>query len=297
MIRRGDQLLPLSLTRATIPIPSVHGDWRNPDGSWNFVLKEYPRIGYLRLLQFGEKSAAEMADALAAIDGQVDGLILDLRNNSGVLLDAAIEICDMFVSGNGLIVSTRGRQDRLLDEHFATPETQFDPRLPMAVLVNRNSASASEIVAACLQDYGRAVVVGERSWGKGTVQNIVPVERGQSALKLTTASYWRPNGHNIDRHDPVAKQTGRWGVEPDPGLAIELTEEMIFDIRRQRNRRDLEGLDRSTSVKSDQAPPAAGDRPAVDPGQFAKPRAAPFNDPPLRKAIDYLDNKIRAIAA
>jgi carboxyl-terminal processing protease len=281
VIRRGEKSIPMELTRETIPIASLHGDWRNPDGSWNYVLKEYPRIGYLRLLQFGEKSTEEMCEALTAIEGKVDGLILDLRNNSGGLLETAVDICDLFLDERQIIVSTRGRDNRTVDEHFSTSSTKFDPRLPMAILVDRNSASASEIVAACLQDYGRAVVIGEQTWGKGTVQNIIPIEHGQSAIRLTTASYWRPGGQNIDRHDPNAVESGIWGVQPNAGFAIELTEETVFDNMRDRNRRDLEGLNDGQ---------AASDEPESS-NQEVGQAQTPYVDAPLERAIEYLKSQ------
>ena len=94
----------------------------------------------------------------------------------------------------------------------------------MVVLVNHSSASASEIVAACLQDHHRAIVIGERTWGKGSVQNVIELEEGHSLLKLTTASYWRPNGHNIHRF-PDAKDTDEWGVMPNKGYEVKLSGE------------------------------------------------------------------------
>src|SRR6202040_3744795 len=105
-------------------------------------------------------------------------------------------------------------------EALLVPAAQY----PMAVLVNKYSASASEIVAAALQDHGRAVVIGERSFGKGSVQSILKMEGDQSALKLTTASYWRPSGKNIHRF-PDAKDTDEWGVKPNPAFEDPLTSE------------------------------------------------------------------------
>ena len=239
---RGEREWEVAMVREAIPIASVHGDWRQPDGDWDFTLKENSNIAYLRLLQFGAMSVEEMRSSLEEIGGTSDGLILDLRNNSGGLLDAAIEICDMFLGKEQLIVSTRGRQGRVIKENFSSTAPLYDPAKPMVIIVNRNSASASEIVAACLQDHGRAVIVGERSWGKGTVQNVIPIERGKSALKLTTASYWRPNGNNINRFDDEASQSGVWGVLPGQEHAVELTEEELFENARQRNMKDLQGL-------------------------------------------------------
>ena len=235
---RGDREWEVAMVREAIPIASVHGDWRQPDGEWDFTLKENSNIAYLRLLQFGAMSVEEMRSSLEEISETSDGLILDLRNNSGGLLDAAIEICDMFLGKEQLIVSTRGRQGKMIKENFSSIAPLYDPAKPMVIIVNRNSASASEIVAACLQDHGRTVIVGERSWGKGTVQNVIPIERGKSALKLTTASYWRPNGNNINRFDDEASQSGVWGVLPGQEHAVELTEEELFENARQRNMKD-----------------------------------------------------------
>ena len=115
-------------------MPSVNGDFRNPDGSWQFTLNEHPRIGYIRLQQFGEKSATEIAEALAAIGGKTDGLILDLRNNSGGLLDVAIQICDYFVGKGELIVSTKGRNGKVIREFFGTQDPIVNSGFPVVVL-------------------------------------------------------------------------------------------------------------------------------------------------------------------
>lgn len=272
---RGDREWEVNMVRAAIRVPSVHGDWRQADGDWNFTLKESPNIAYLRLLQFGVMSIDEMRVSLEEIGGASEGLILDLRNNSGGLLDAAIEICDMFLGKEQLIVSTRGRKGRMINENFSSTTPLFDPAKPMVIIVNRNSASASEIVAACLQDHGRAVIVGERSWGKGTVQNVIPIERGKSALKLTTASYWRPNGNNINRFDDEASESGIWGVLPDQQYEVELTEEELFENARQRNMRDLQGLIGS-----------------AEEGDSEKGETEPHVDLPLQRAIQVIQQEL-----
>ena len=125
-------------------------------------------------------------------------------------LDTAIALCDMFLPEGLTIVETRGRDNEVYERITTTGKGRFQ-NLPPVVLVNQNSASASEIVAACLQDHGRAAVAGQRSYGKGTVQKLIPVESGHSLLKLTAASYWRPSGKNIHR-TPNAKDTDPWGV-------------------------------------------------------------------------------------
>src|SRR5262249_46349963 len=161
--------------------------------------------------------AADLKQALDKLQQQnMRALILDLRFNPGGLLTSAVDVCNLFIK-EGRIVSTTGRNtvERVWD---ATGSTKFGT-FPMVVLVNQYSASAAEIVSACLQDHHRAVVIGERTWGKGSVQNVIELEDGKSALKLTTATYTRPNGHNIHRF-PDAKETDEWGVKPDDGMEV-----------------------------------------------------------------------------
>jgi carboxyl-terminal processing protease len=133
----------------------------------------------------------------------------------------------MFIS-QGRIVSTSGRnvEERIWEAHQSGTFEGF----PMAVLVNRESASASEIVAACLQDHKRAIVVGERSWGKGSVQNVVELEGGHSALKLTTAKYYRPSGQDIHR-DANEGNDGEWGVKPNDGFELRVTRDQLWELR------------------------------------------------------------------
>ena len=164
---------------------------------------------------------------------------LDLRGNPGGLLSAAKQISNLFLS-EGRIVSTKGRNQEE-DVYDADPkDTLLGPEsnVPMVVLIDRYSASASEIVSAALQDHKRAVIVGERSYGKGSVQNIIEMERGQAALKLTTASYWRPSGKNIHRF-PDSKETDEWGVKPDKGMEVTLTQKDRIEYARWRNDRDI----------------------------------------------------------
>lgn len=300
-IERGDEHFTVNLNRAVIPVASAHGDYRNPDGTWRFVLKENARIGYIRLIQFGEKSTDEMRNALNQSKGKIDGLIIDLRNNSGGLLDVAIDICDMFLPTDLPIVRTRGRDKQLVrgGEYFSTASLDLNPGIPICILVNRNSASASEIVAGCLQDHGRAILIGEQSWGKGTVQNVIPIQRGESALKLTTASYWRPSGKNIDRYDDVSKETKIWGVQPNEGFAIELTEDEVFANIRNRNIRDLQGLVtereselisnmRNFETPADSDTPDQQETPVADDGPEGESRS-PHVDLPLQRAIEYFE--------
>jgi carboxyl-terminal processing protease len=196
----------LSVTRAIVDPPAVEVRWLG-DG-----------LGVLRLRDFQSASAKEMRDGLDELrasakqaGGELQGVVLDLRDNGGGLLDQAIEIADMFI-GEGVLVRTRGRQARLLDEARAkAPGTVRD--LPLVVLMNKGSASASEIVAGALQDHRRALIIGERSYGKGSVQ--APFELGDGALiKLTTALYYTPDDRLIQAS----------GIEPDVIVGPVLTE-------------------------------------------------------------------------
>ena len=240
----------VTLTREVIRVETVMGDRRREDGSWNWLYDESQRIAYIRLTAFGRHTAGELGRVLRELseDG-LGGLVLDLRFNPGGLLSAAIEVSDMFLSG-GRIVSTASRNmpTRSWDARAAGTLPDF----PLAILVNRHSASASEIVAACLQDHGRAVVVGDRTWGKGSVQNVVELEAGTSALKLTTADYRRPNGMNIHRF-PGASEEDDWGVRPDEGYRIELSVSEVTALMAERRRRDI--IPRADEVADDAETP------------------------------------------
>jgi carboxyl-terminal processing protease len=261
----------LEIERAIIPVESVLGDRRLPDGSWDFHLESEPRIVYVRLVTFGENSVEELRSALQKTSG--DAILLDLRDNAGGLLTAAVEICDQLIT-DGTIVTIRGRDGEIRDHYMATPQTTVAPGVPIAVLVNNFSASASEIVAACLQDHGRAAIVGARTWGKGTVQNVIELEGGKAALKLTTASYWRPSGENIHR----LREDGdddQWGVQPSQQLRVPLTEEEADAVRQARRRKDT-----------------AQWAPSEDPDGDTDTAT----DPQLQKAVEYLQQRLDAIS-
>lgn len=219
-LRRGEQEIDTKIVRATIQMESVIGDHRDKNNAWVYRLEGQPRVAYIRLTSFGDRTVADLERVLKRLDNDFDALVLDLRGNGGGLLHAAVAVADMFLD-SGKIVSTKTRGGVLEQLDLATSGTLVNTDIPMAVLIDHDSASASEIVAAALQDHGRAIVGGGRSFGKGTVQNILPLEYGRSALKLTVAKYFRPNDQNIHR----GKDDGDdavWGVTPDPGLAVEM---------------------------------------------------------------------------
>lgn len=255
----------LTVMREMVHVSSVLGDRYKPDGTWEFMLNPEKKIGYVRLTSFSRDSVKELRDALTSLKtAGMKSLVLDLRFNPGGLLSAATEISDMFVE-EGKIVSTKGRntEEREWKAHKQNTFSDF----PMVVLVNGYSASASEIVSACLQDNNRAVIVGDRTWGKGSVQNVIEMDQGKCALKLTTASYHRPNGKNIHRF-PGAKDSDEWGVMPNEGYRITLPIEELKKYDEFRRARD---------VLSDKAPPTSD-----------------FVDRQLQKGLEYLDQQVNA---
>jgi carboxyl-terminal processing protease len=226
----------LSITRAIIHVSTVLGDTYKPDDSWNYLYDAEKKIGYIRLTAFSRDTTRELKVALNELKEQgMKALVLDLRFNPGGLLTAATEISDLFLD-EGKIVSTKGRNTPEKTWTAKRPETFSG--FPMAVLVNRYSASASEIVSAALQDHKRAVIVGERTWGKGSVQNVIELENGKSALKLTTASYHRPSGKNIHRF-PNAKDEDEWGVMPDENYSVPFAGDELGKYLEYRRKRDV----------------------------------------------------------
>ncbi len=264
----------LTLQRAIIRVPSVLGDRPLGDGHWDFTLPYSPRLGYIRVTSFGEKTAEEIAAVLEELQEQrVAGLILDLRDNPGGLLTSAVETCDLFLPAGLPIVSIKGRGGELERAYYSS-EGRVWPDLPIAILVNKYTASASEIVAACLQDHDRAVVVGARTWGKGTVQHVLPIEGGKSLLKLTAASYWRPSGANIHRVSG-ATEDDAWGVMPNEGMNVPLTDEQFAQLHRYRAERDV------------YAPPETAAAPPEPPSETPLE-----NDPQLRRAVEVLQETL-----
>lgn len=174
-------------------------------------------VAYIKITNFSEKAFSDLQVELKKLKSQIGeknlkGLVLDLRNNPGGLLDQAIEVSAGFLDKEKVVVSVKGKAGIL--KEFQTENDQFlIPNLPMVVLINEGSASASEIVAGALQDHKRAVIMGSKSFGKGSVQTVIPLENNNGALKMTTALYYTPSGRSIQA----------MGIEPD----IELSQASI----------------------------------------------------------------------
>ena len=185
-----EKIVPYTIVRDIIEIKSV---------PYYYVLPE--KIGYIRCTNFGERTSHEMRDALEELEqSEIRGLILDLRNNPGGLLESAKEVSDLFLDSGHLIVSTRGRDGKRLQEIYAQDNESYAKNYPLVVLINGGSASASEIVAGAIQDWDRGLVLGGNSFGKGSVQSIFPVADSE-ALKLTTAKYYTPSGRCIHKDE------------------------------------------------------------------------------------------------
>jgi carboxyl-terminal processing protease len=264
-VRRSgsEEVKSVKLVRDVVRLPSVKGDRLKPDLTWDFMLDYQSKIGYVRLTQLGNRSPDEMRAALEELRSLgLAALILDLRNNPGGTLADAVAVADLFVQ-SGTIVTVKGRSGT--QEFAATAEETF-AGFPMAVLVNHRTASAAEIVAACLQDHKRAVIIGERTYGQALVRSMIPLEGGAGALKLPTAEYLRPSGRNVNRY-PDARDSDEWGVSPDDGFELQFSEEEARKYLSYRNQRDLP------------APPDS--------------RELSFDDRQLQLAIDSLKSQLK----
>ncbi len=207
VMRRGEEkLLPFSITREKIQIQSVKD-----------VKLISDKIGYVRVTPFAEHTGKDLEKALKDLEKKgMKGLILDLRNNPGGLLQVAIETADKFIGGDRLLIYTKGRI-KAQNIEFQAHSKATHPDYPLVVLVNKGSASGSEIVAGAVQDWRRGIILGSRTFGKGSVQSVLPLRDG-SALRLTTAKYFTPKGRCIQKV----------GIEPD--IVVDITDEQEIKL-------------------------------------------------------------------
>lgn len=242
---RAKRSFDVELIREEIKIRSVKGYRRRADSQrWDFMLDPEFGIAYVRVTNFSDTTVPELREALREIQKtNAKGLILDLRSNPGGLLQAAIEVSEMFLQHDKMIVATNGRRQNRYSRSSRSGDKHC--KLPMVVLVNEQSASASEIVSGALKDHQRAVVVGQRTFGKGSVQNLLPVGLANARLKLTTAQYYLPSGQSI--HKMPGSET--WGVEPD--IEVQLVPRERGQIRVMNRQADV--------IHSEEAGPAGDD--------------------------------------
>ncbi len=245
----------IEVTRSTIKIRSIKS-------------KVYDdHIGYIRISSFQERTGDDLKKALQEIEAKarpLNGIVLDMRNNPGGLLNQSVEVSDAFLK-SGIIVSTRGRS-KSMESEAAAKDDGDEPTCPMVVLVNEGTASAAEIVSGALQDNGRAVILGTQTFGKGSVQTVIPLEDG-AALKLTTAKYYTPKGRSIQAE----------GITPDivvkPIRPAEEKEDADNHLLREK---DLKGHIKSTQENDAKAEEAKKEKDNLD------------RDNQLKNAIDIL---------
>jgi carboxyl-terminal processing protease len=262
--------LEFTLIRSNIEVESVLGTKRNKDDTWNYVIDPENKICYVRLTQFAENTYRDLEKVMKQLSKEgIKGFILDLRFNPGGLLDSSIKIADLFID-DGMIVTIRHR-DGSETSYVGRSDGSYTT-FPMVCLINGGSASASEIVSACLQDHGRAIIMGSRSYGKGSVQTIHLFEN-DSRLKLTTATFWRPSGRNLNKASTPGLETDEWGVTPNTGYIIKLSGKELDDL--QESQREAEIIRRGKSSES--------------------PKTE-FRDRQLDMALDYLRGQIRTAA-
>jgi len=268
--REGEKPKDYTIERGRIAVETVLGVKRDEKDGWTFMLDEKEKIAYIHLTQFAPNTAGELLRVLVNLEKSgMKGLILDLRFNPGGTLNGAVAVSDMFIK-DGKVVTVRprvGREDVLKDRGIAE-YTDF----PLVILVNGFSASASEIVAACLQDYERAVIIGTRSYGKGSVQQVEPFNATNGQIKMTTARYFPPSDRNIDKLSSGGKPEDEWGVKPNKGYEVTLTRE---------EQRDLEVAMRDLEII-----PKKGGTPK---------EKKEFVDKQKDKALDYIREQLKAV--
>ena len=248
---------PVSVTivRGPVSLHTVRGCRCTANGEWDYVLDHERRLGYIRVTNFLENTVRDFDQALASLDEEgIRGLIIDLRFNPGGIMQQSIAMVDRFVD-EGLILSTVTRR-HAVREYFATPHGRAS-RLPLAVLINGGSASSSEIVAGALQARQRALIVGTRSFGKGSVQHLIHLQEQAAAIKLTVAYYRLPDGRIIHR---TSENTlgDEWGIIPD--VDVPLTDDEMHAVQRAWRALDRRrwGADEGVEVVTDD--PIASDR-------------------------------------
>ena len=260
--RKGaEKPVEVSITRDVIRVRSVRSNIEGDD------------VAYIRVTQFNEQTTEGVRRAINDLSNQhgdkLKGIVLDLRNNPGGLLDQAISVSDAFLE-KGEIVSTRGRNAEET-QRFNARSGDLTKAKPIIVLINGGSASASEIVAGALQDHKRATVIGTRSFGKGSVQTIIPLGSGNGALRLTTARYFTPSGRSIQ-----AK-----GISPD----IEVLQDVPEDVKSRTDTKGEASLRGHLKAEGDEA---TGSQSYIPPD--------PKDDKALRMAVDLLRGSVKNAA-
>lgn len=274
------------IRRDIIKVASIKGWMHLPGGGWEYFVDPENKIGYLRLTNFTKDTAHELDTAVDTLNAHnAKAIILDLRYNPGGLLTAATEVSDKFMK-DGIIVTTHPDREPGNPPTVATARADANETdLPLVVLVNQYSASASEIVSGALKDQKRAIIVGERTFGKGSVQMLFPLSNREAYLKLTTSHYYLPSGRCIHREE----NSTEWGVDPD--VTVEMTPEQMraaidarqdLDVLRDANAKPAEGEEGKPNDKV----PAAQEKTEPKPNDVKKEKKDLLSsDPQLAAAV------------
>lgn len=260
---REEPAFPVKIVRAVVNVPSV-------------VARAEGEFGYVRISTFSEQTEEGLTKALKTLDKEIKGgpkgYVLDLRSNPGGLLDQAVAVSDAFLDG-GEIVSTRGRRAKDTLREMGAPGDRVNGK-PIVVLINGGTASASEIVAGALQDRNRALLLGTKSFGKGSVQTVIPLQNGlQGALRLTTAKYYTPSGRSIQS----------LGIEPDILMPV------VFPGQEEPAERPAEkDLPGALAAERAEAEKASGETPAVEPVKCPLKEDGDPEDCQLTRALEFL---------
>lgn len=225
----------VTLARQEITIFTIKGFERDENGHWKYLIDPVNKIGYLRMTNFTEGTIDELKEVIRQLyrEEGMRGLIFDLRGNPGGPLRSAVDVSDLFLSGHKKIVATKDRHNKPWEMSSSSGSSGHFTDFPMIVLVNGASASASEIVAGALQVHGRALIVGERSFGKGSVQQVLRLSSNMAYLKLTTAKYYLPNGRCLHRDEDSTD----WGVDPD--VVVKLVPKEVVKVAELRVSNDV----------------------------------------------------------
>ncbi len=282
----------ITLRRRQIKVASVKGYTEVGTGKWDYWIDPKDHIAYVRITSFTQSTTKELKEVLTNLGDPVAGVILDLRGNPGGLLPAAIGVCDQFLK-SGVIVSTHPDRNTPNPPFAAAASDDGDEfTKPLVVLVNQYSASASEIVSGALKDQHRAILVGERTFGKGSVQQLFQLPPDEeSIIKLTTSHYYLPSGRCIHREE----NSTTWGVDPD--VTVQLTPEQMLAAQLARRKMDVyHAAGTSADVKLRQTAPEVTDaqntagtpgatRPSTQPTLVSKPADLLDIDPQLSASV------------
>jgi carboxyl-terminal processing protease len=279
IVSGDDQVRPVALTRQEFPVESVVGLWRGDQGRWNYLASSNPPIAYIHINEFVRRTAEEVQVALRQLD-TFSGLVLDLRDNPGGQLPAAVDVADLFLKEGPIVtLEDKSGKDR---PRMARSEGTYREDLRIVVLINDRTASAAEIVAGALAANRRAVLIGTRTKGKGYIQGMFRLPDGVGEMNFTTAEFLVGDGRSIQRRQGSAS----WGVDPD--VEVKLSPLNSFRLSRLRARLEIPASPATTTASTPKRPKTKSPQAAAAPvTKQPQDLLLPLDDP-LRKAVELL---------